>query len=137
MAGQINGWGKKAALGLEAARAARAIYPPWLGYPLSGCSSAEPDSVSPSGIEGTRLGRRDQDGRMTFSLNPGARHARPSVVRADFGDWYTVARQGSGIETGGGRGPRVLGTCIRGTVALPGMRPRVSAVRSSAGSGVA
>jgi hypothetical protein len=30
--------------------ARRVIHPPWPGYPLSGCSPAEPDSVSPGAV---------------------------------------------------------------------------------------
>ena len=83
---------KKKAPTVETAGAQRAIHPPWFGYPLSGCSPAEPDSVSPNGIERSGLVARDQDGRMMLFLEEGEHLARPSIVRADFGDWIAVDR---------------------------------------------
>ena len=35
------------ALAAETTGASGSFHPPWFGYPLSGCSPAEPDSVSP------------------------------------------------------------------------------------------
>jgi hypothetical protein len=48
-AGQKNDVGEtKKASEQQRSEAQRNILPPWLGYPLLGCSPAEPDSVSPS-----------------------------------------------------------------------------------------
>jgi hypothetical protein len=62
MAGQMNDGMEKNTPTAEAAGAQRAIHPPWFGYPLPGCSPAEPGAVSPNGIERSGLVAGDQDG---------------------------------------------------------------------------
>jgi hypothetical protein len=40
--------------GRRSAGASGTFFPPWPGYPLPGCSPAEPDSVSPDKMQGKR-----------------------------------------------------------------------------------
>jgi hypothetical protein len=49
---------KEESLGRCGPRPGEIILPPWLGYPLSGCFPAEPDSVSPSKGKYTKIGCR-------------------------------------------------------------------------------
>ena len=45
--GRAKEWSRKEPWRREPPGLGRFIHPPWSGYPLSGCSPAEPDSVSP------------------------------------------------------------------------------------------
>jgi hypothetical protein len=46
--GKANEWGgMESSPGALRHQGVRVIHPPWSGYPLSGCSPAEPGSVSP------------------------------------------------------------------------------------------
>ena len=59
---------------------------PGSGYPLSGCSPAEPDSVSPGAVHDRRLTAGDQAGSVGRSSESGVpSHARSPVVPADSG----------------------------------------------------
>ena len=100
----MNDGMEKEAPAADAAGAHRAIHPSWLGYPLPGCSPAEPDSVSPNGVERSGLVAEDQNGRMMYFLEEGEHHARPSIVRADIGDWIAVECGTRGVESDGRRG---------------------------------
>src|ERR671925_1874180 len=107
----------------------RVIHPPWPGYPLSGCTSAEPDSVSPGVVQRKRQTRAKQVGSVEGFPRLGGPHARPSVVRADFGHRVAVVRRSRRVEIGPRRGTCVFGASGGRGLELPGMWPGVSAPR--------